>query len=100
MLVLTRKERESFRIGKDVSVKVLGIAGSRVKLGVKAPRDVAVAREELDSHERSADGNYSRFQACLAERDSLSAYQLYRNKGFVPTYDELDTLVRLLGDRR
>ena len=47
MLVLTRKDGESIRIGSDVIVKVSQISGGRVKLAIDAPRDVAIRRNEL-----------------------------------------------------
>ena len=50
MLILTRKVGETIRIGEDVSVTVLGVKGNQVRVGVAAPRSVAVNREEI--HER------------------------------------------------
>lgn len=47
MLVLTRKAGEKITIGPDVTVTVVAIQGSKVRLGVIAPPDVAVWREEL-----------------------------------------------------
>ena len=47
MLILTRRVGESLRIGDDVSVTVLGIKGSQVRLGVNAPKSVSVYREEV-----------------------------------------------------
>lgn len=47
MLILTRRSGESLRIGLDVEITVLGIKGGQVRLGVKAPREVAVHREEI-----------------------------------------------------
>ncbi|MAN20579.1 MAG: carbon storage regulator [Gammaproteobacteria bacterium] len=47
MLILTRRVGESLRIGDDVSVTVLGIKGSQVRLGVNAPKSVSVHREEV-----------------------------------------------------
>jgi carbon storage regulator len=47
MLVLTRKVDESIMIGDMVEVKVLGIDGSSVKLGIQAPREVPVHRKEI-----------------------------------------------------
>ncbi len=47
MLILTRRVGESLRIGDDVSVTVLGIKGSQVRLGVNAPKSVPVHREEV-----------------------------------------------------
>ena len=47
MLILTRRVGESLRIGDDVSVTVLGIKGSQVRIGVNAPKSVSVHREEV-----------------------------------------------------
>ena len=47
MLILTRRVGETLRIGDDVSVTVLGVKGNQVRLGVDAPKDVAVHREEI-----------------------------------------------------
>jgi carbon storage regulator len=47
MLVLSRKNGESVRIGEVIEVKVLAIDGSRVKLGFSAPTNVDIQREEL-----------------------------------------------------
>lgn len=47
MLILTRRIGESLMIGDDVNVTVLGIRGNQVRIGVNAPKDVAVHREEI-----------------------------------------------------
>lgn len=47
MLVLTRRTQQSIMIGKDVVITVLEVRGDQVRLGVSAPRDVAVHREEV-----------------------------------------------------
>ena len=47
MLILTRRVGESLMIGDDVNVTVLGIRGNQVRIGVNAPKDVAVHREEI-----------------------------------------------------
>jgi len=47
MLILTRRVGETVVIGNDVDVTVLGVKGNQVRLGVKAPREVSVHREEV-----------------------------------------------------
>jgi len=47
MLVLTRKEDESIMIGNDIEVKVLDVKENQVKLGIVAPKSVAVHRREI-----------------------------------------------------
>lgn len=47
MLILTRRVGESLVIGDEVNVTVLGVKGNQVRIGVNAPRDVAVHREEI-----------------------------------------------------
>lgn len=47
MLILTRRVGESVVIGDDVDVTVLGMRGNQVRLGVTAPREIAVHREEI-----------------------------------------------------
>lgn len=47
MLILTRRVGESLMIGDNVNVTVLGIRGNQVRIGVNAPKDVAVHREEI-----------------------------------------------------
>ncbi len=47
MLILTRRVGETLMIGDEVSVTVLGVKGNQVRIGVNAPREVAVHREEI-----------------------------------------------------
>ncbi len=47
MLILTRRVGETLMIGDNVTVTVLGVKGNQVRIGVSAPRDVAVHREEI-----------------------------------------------------
>lgn len=47
MLILTRRMGETIKIGADVQVTVLGINGMQVRLGIAAPREVAVNRQEV-----------------------------------------------------
>ncbi|NNF50872.1 MAG: carbon storage regulator CsrA [Gammaproteobacteria bacterium] len=47
MLILTRRVGESVMIGDEVTITVLGVKGNQVRIGVNAPKDVAVHREEI-----------------------------------------------------
>ena len=47
MLILTRRVNETLNIGDDVQVTVLGVKGNQVRIGINAPRNVAVHREEI-----------------------------------------------------
>lgn len=49
MLVLTRKLDESIQIGDEITLKVLGVSGQQVRLGIEAPRKVQIDRAELRS---------------------------------------------------
>lgn len=47
MLILTRRVGESLMVGDEITVTVLGVKGNQVRIGVNAPKDVAVHREEI-----------------------------------------------------
>ncbi len=47
MLILTRRAGETVMIGSDITITVLGVKGNQVRIGINAPRDVAVHREEI-----------------------------------------------------
>ena len=62
MLILTRRMGETLMIGEDITVTVLGVKGNQVRLGVNAPRNVSVHREEIfarikNENESEAGGN-------------------------------------------
>ena len=47
MLILTRRVGETVMIGNDVAITVLGVKGNQVRIGIKAPKDTPVHREEI-----------------------------------------------------
>lgn len=51
MLVLSRKENERIRLGDSIVVTVVRLSGDKVRLGIEAPADIVVLRDELESHE-------------------------------------------------
>lgn len=56
MLILTRRVGEAVMIGEEVSVTVLGVKGNQVRVGINAPKNVAVHREEIFERIKSDDG--------------------------------------------
>jgi carbon storage regulator len=53
MLILTRRSGETVHIGDDVVVTVLAVKGNQVRIGISAPRNVAVDREEIFERKRN-----------------------------------------------
>jgi carbon storage regulator len=76
MLILTRRVGESVVIGEDVTVTVLGVKGNQVRIGINAPKNVAVHREEIFERIKSgrgpADGAASNDEP-TSTRESLPA---------------------------
>lgn len=52
MLILTRRAGEALRIGQDIEVTVMAVNGAQVRIGINAPRDVPVDREEIALRKR------------------------------------------------
>lgn len=62
MLILTRRIGESVIVGDDVTITILGVKGNQVRLGINAPKDVSVHREEI----------YRRIQGEKSQKDDES----------------------------
>ena len=85
MLVLSRKCEQSLLLGDDIVVTVLGIEGDRVKLGIVAPRSVAVLRQEVYQQLRSSNTS----AAARTSRPSIHAVAAaIRNRSAEPTPTE------------
>jgi carbon storage regulator len=67
MLILTRRVGETLMIGNNVTVTVLGVKGNQVRIGVNAPKDVAVHREEIFERIKREEDQSSRSDAPTAK---------------------------------
>jgi carbon storage regulator len=57
MLILTRRPQETIRVGEDITITILAIEGNKVRVGIAAPRNVVVDREEVyERKQREIDG--------------------------------------------
>ena len=56
MLVLSRKQSQRIKLGDSIVITVVRVAGDKVRLGIDAPRDMLVLRDELEPHEGAALG--------------------------------------------
>lgn len=73
MLVLSRRRDESISIGSSIQVVVVDIRGDKVRLGIEAPRDVPVHRQEVSrAIERSGGGSQRLSDICLAKIDAAN----------------------------
>jgi len=70
MLVLSRKKNETIMIGDDIEITVVDIQGDQVRLGIRAPKDVAVHRQEIYRAIEKANR-----QAAQADEDGLEAFR-------------------------
>ena len=80
MLILTRRVGETLMIGDEVSVTVLGVKGYQVRIGVNAPKDIAVHREEI----------YQRIQHERAMQSQMQHLEQGASGGFGGSFDDDD----------
>ncbi|MDT8376696.1 MAG: carbon storage regulator CsrA [Mariprofundaceae bacterium] len=55
MLILTRKSGETITIGENIQIRVLGVKGGQVRIGIDAPREISVNREEVHTRAQAED---------------------------------------------
>ena len=73
MLILTRKIDQGIIIAGNIEIRVLGVQRDRVKIGISAPRDIPVLREELVGVERPSDDEMTEQETALAHSQKENA---------------------------
>lgn len=77
MLVLTRKVGESINIGTDVKVTIINLEGGQVRIGIEAPRDVIIHREEV--YNKILEENKKASQASTLDLKKIANNWKFRN---------------------
>jgi len=72
MLILTRRVGETLKVGDEVSVTILGVRGSQIRIGITAPKGISVCREEIYQKD-DASGSDSAGNAAAAAADDTPA---------------------------
>lgn len=74
MLVLSRKKNESICIGRNVQIVVVEIRGDKVRLGIEAPKEIPIHREEtFDAIERERPNSVAALAPCRSQNSPLAA---------------------------
>ena len=76
MLILTRKLGESINLGKDIKITLLGISGKQVKLGIQAPDNISIHRDELNKRTKKDNSTAS----LSLREDLLSVTRILKSK--------------------
>ena len=78
MLVITRHPGETINIGDDTEVTVLGVQGTQVRIGIKAPQKISVHREEIYKRIQSSQAqNYWKLTANRSKKTNLLSNFIY-----------------------
>ena len=77
MLILTRKLGERITIGDDISITLLEVSGSQVKLGIEAPKEVSIHLQEI--YERISETNLSAAKVSVSDLSDATSF-LHLNK--------------------
>lgn len=98
MLILTRTVGQGFRIGDNVRVVVLETNGGQARIGVDAPREIAVQRDDAKSQTRKP-SEVDRLRQKLEKAETLLAQERRRKERAVKRYAQLANLVKEKGKR-
>jgi carbon storage regulator len=78
MLILSRRPGESLTIGDEITITVIGVSGNQIRLGITAPREVRVLREEI--YRAMQDENRAAANAVESQEKLEEAYKQFRGK--------------------
>ena len=78
MLILSRRPGESLTIGDEITITVIGVSGNQIRLGITAPREVRVLREEI--YRAMQDENRAAANAAESQEKLEEAYKQFRGK--------------------
>ncbi len=73
MLVLSRKESEKILLGEDIVLTIVRVSGDRVRLGIEAPSDMLILRQELDGSDPNLAAGFGREKSAKAAHGQIKA---------------------------